>query len=171
MPTRILRNWIDSSRLANIPAEVERLFIRIIMTADDYGRVAGDAERLRGTCYLLQNSVKVSHVATWLADLVARNLVVVYRVGDRDYAAIRNFRQRPRGAIPKCPPPSLMDTTWLPEDENFRDSHPEQPAATCGSLLPMENNPTTPSCNPPQPAATPKPPPKHFAATCGNKRP
>jgi len=43
MPNRILRDWTDSDRVNSLSAEAERLFIRLIMKADDYGRYLGGA--------------------------------------------------------------------------------------------------------------------------------
>ena len=53
MPTRMLRDWTDSLKFDGLSAEAERLFARLLMKADDYGRYHADPRLVRAGCFPL----------------------------------------------------------------------------------------------------------------------
>tara|TARA_R110000868_G_scaffold395305_2_gene666927 strand:- start:413 stop:1324 length:912 start_codon:yes stop_codon:yes gene_type:complete len=137
MPKRILRDWTDSLRLADLTAEAERLFTRIIMKADDFGRFHADPRLLASACFPYAQDITPDLMRCWLAELEAEELVVLYEIGPRRFLAVTNFGQRLRDTKSKFPAPTQMAADWLPQFEDGSDpaatrGEPPQPAATGG---------------------------------------
>ena len=120
MPNRMLRDWTDSLKFEAMPAETERLFVRLIMKADDYGRLHADARLVRAACYPLEDCT-TAKVKDGLADLAKRGLIYTYAVEDRPYLAIVNYGQRLKQSRPKFPQPDGEDVEWKPTSGNFRE--------------------------------------------------
>lgn len=117
MPSRIIRDYTDSLKFDGISADTERLFIRLIMKVDDYGRYHADPRLIRGGCFPLFSSLRDTDIAAWLTDLGHRQLVLIYEAGGRKYVSIANFRQRLKRSVPKFPPPDGKPSDWLYEPE------------------------------------------------------
>lgn len=136
MPTRILRNYCDSDRFDGLSAEAERLFVRLLQNADDYGRFHAESRRVKAACFLLADDMKSDLIDQWLAELVDRDLVIPYEVEGRKLLVIPRFDQRMRQSRAKFPPPPGKADSWLPSDDTptttSRDS--PEPAATSGEL-------------------------------------
>lgn len=126
MPTRLLRDWTDSAPFDGISAEAERLFTRLIMKADDYGRFHADPRLIKGNCFPLLETLRTEHIGRWLDELSHRNLVFRYEVGHRKLLAIINFGQRLRQTKAKFPPPKDEPDDWLPQSAAIcRNMRPE----------------------------------------------
>jgi hypothetical protein len=121
MPTRLLRDWTDSLRFDGISADAERLFVRLLMKADDYGRFHSDPRLVRGACYPLAENLRTNDLSRWLDELSNRQLILRYEVGTRKLLAIPNFGQRLKMSRPKFPAINGMDVDWLPESGDFRE--------------------------------------------------
>jgi len=146
MPERILRNWTDSRKFENLSAESERLFIRVIMSADDFGRFHGDSRLIKAACFPLHDHLRTNEVDRWLDELSTRQLILRYEVCERKLIAIVNFRQRLRTVRAKFPPPEGKASDWLASDGDplAHVGNPPQSAADCGQT----------ADNPPQCAAS-----------------
>ena len=144
MPNRMIRDWTDSLRMDGISAEAERLFTRLIMRADDYGRFHADHRLVKASCFPLADDIRVAEVGPWLNELADRGLVVLYEVDGRKTLAIANYGQRLRTSRAKFPPLPGECAEWLPEFSGF------QPVAA-RSLRSADNCPRLPatSGNPP----------------------
>jgi len=105
MPTRILRDWTDSQRIEQLSPEAERLFIRLIMRADDFGRYHADPRLVTAGCLPLVRQVTVNLVTAWLGDLAKAGLIRLYDVDGRKYLEINKFEQRTRAQKSKFPAP------------------------------------------------------------------
>jgi hypothetical protein len=125
MPNRILRDWTDSETVSTIPMGAEVLFVRLIMKADDYGRLPGNPKLLRSTLFPLRDEVSVQDVTDWLGDLESAGLVTLYVVDGKQFVEIRKFKQKPRSAS-KYPQP---------------DSSCAQPASKCAPYSNANSNP------------------------------
>lgn len=117
MPTRILRDWTDSAPFEALSANAERLFVRLIMKADDYGRYHADVRLIRAGCFPLLAATRDADISHWIAECVKVGLVVVYQVKGRSYLAIRKFRQRTRQQVAKYPGPDGQPDDWRPPDD------------------------------------------------------
>lgn len=125
MPNRILRSWTDSVRFDGISAEAERLFVRLLMVADDYGRYHAEHRLIRAGCFPLLN-LRATDVDRWLDELSTRQLVLRYEVGGRPFLSINNFNQRLKQSKAKFPPPPGTSDDWVPSSGDF----PELPGSS-----------------------------------------
>lgn len=117
MPNRILRDWTDSARFDGISAEAERLFVRLLMKADDFGRYHANPRLVKAHCYPLADDLRANTVAAWLTELSDRQLVFCYTSGTGSFLVIPRFRQRSRASASKFPPPDGKPPDWLPPDD------------------------------------------------------
>lgn len=121
MPRRMVRDWTDSQKMDGISAEAERLFVRLIMKADDYGRFHADPRIVRGLCFPLHDNLRTEHVGRWLNELHHRNLIFRYEIGAQALLAIINFGQRLKQSRAKFPELPGENKDWLPTSGNFRE--------------------------------------------------
>ena len=121
MPNRILRDWTDSAKFHGTAAEVERLFVRLLMKADDFGRFHAHPQLVKSACFPLAEDLRADTVAAWLTELSDRHLVFCYTSGIRNFLAIINFRQRLKQSIPKFPPPPGRPDNWMPDERNIQE--------------------------------------------------
>lgn len=109
MPNRILHERICvSETVAELSAEEERFFYRLIVQCDDYGRFDGRASVIRARCFALQlDRVSDDDVAGWLARLEEVGLVVTYVVDGRVYLRVTTWEryQQTRAKRSKFPAP------------------------------------------------------------------
>lgn len=126
MPNRILRDYTDSLRFDGISAEGERLFIRLLTKADDYGRFHADPRLVCAACFPLEQSIEPKHAAKWLAELEARGLILRYDAEGKHCLAIINYGQRLKNSRVKFPQLPGKDREWLPTSGDF----PELPGTS-----------------------------------------
>ena len=109
MPNRIIHESICSSEtLGKISGDEERMFWRLVVIADDYGRIEGRLHVLRARCFQETfDRIAPDDVERWVAALVDAQLVARYEVAGRPYLQILSWaaKQRVRNARPKYPPP------------------------------------------------------------------
>lgn len=122
MPTRILRDWTDSLRFDGITADAERLFTRLIMKADDFGRFHADPRLIKGACFPLNDNLRTNDIDRWLQELSTRQLILRYEAAGRKLLAIVNFGQRVKNDTkPKFPTAPGKDGRWMPDSEDIRE--------------------------------------------------
>lgn len=137
MPNRILRDYTDSLCFDGISAEGERLFIRLLTKADDYGRFHADPRLVCAACFPLEQSIEPKHAAKWLAELEERGLIVTYHADGKHCLSVINYGQRLRNHRLKFPPMEGQDSDWLPTRRDLpqlaasrRESPPESQSET-----------------------------------------
>lgn len=97
MPTRIVREGINSSERVNALTERAELFYRKLMNVlDDHGRFFSNPVSILGACYPLRPTVTIEDVNRWLSECEACHLLMFYR--DRKYIQVFDFRQQIRRA-------------------------------------------------------------------------
>jgi hypothetical protein len=105
MPTRILRDWTDSETINSLSPEAERLFVRLIMKADDYGRFTAHTRLLKATLFPhLIDSIREADISRWMAECQKAGLIALYEVDSKQLLEIPKFGQRLRNSRPKFPP-------------------------------------------------------------------
>lgn len=124
----MLRDWTDSLKLDAISAEAERLLVRLIMKADDYGRFHADSRLIKAACYPLIDNLRANDLDRSLAELSARQLILRYEADGRSCLAIVNYGQRLKSSKAKFPPLPGEPIDWLPTSGIF----PQLPADSCG---------------------------------------
>jgi hypothetical protein len=117
----MLRDWTDSVSVDGVTAEGERLFTRLIMKADDYGRFHAEPRLVRALCFPLSETIKSDTVRKWLDELHQAGLIFRYEVDEKPVLAIVNFGQRLKQSRAKFPEPDGEDACWLPTSGNFRE--------------------------------------------------
>lgn len=137
MPNRIIKETLCSSeKLAALSDFEFRLWIGLILQADDYGR--GDARPaiIKGHVFPLRERLPLKDIENSLANLAAAGCVSLYAVDGRPYFQFPNWsqHQRIRNAKPKFPQPVA----------DIRGDSP-QVAASCG---PIQSNPNPIQSNP-----------------------
>lgn len=109
----MLRDWTDSLKFDGLSAEAERLFTRLLMKADDFGRYHANPRLLKSGCFPLAEDLRANTVAAWLTELSDRQLVFCYTSGTVEYLAIYNYGQRLRQARAKFPQPTGKPPGWM----------------------------------------------------------
>jgi hypothetical protein len=87
MANRILRDWTFSETLANISAEAERMFIRLIMKADDFGCFHANLKILKASLFPL-NDISLNEIEKSLNELAEAGIIKVYSVNEKKYLEI-----------------------------------------------------------------------------------
>lgn len=109
MPNRWIRESARTSKNLNEVSDfAERLFWRLITTADDYGRFLACGSIVRSACFPLMDTIRVEKVEKALAELVAKKLIDLYEVGDRRYGCFLKWFEhqgKPRSEKSKYPDP------------------------------------------------------------------
>lgn len=134
MPNRILRDWSDSNPVNRLSAEAERLFVRLIMKADDFGRFTANPTLIRCWLFpLLIDKVSETDCAKWLEELEAAGLIVSYKSSDKSILEIQNFGQRIRDTSkPKYPPPPPGSAPAATRGGSRRESALDEGEDVCG---------------------------------------
>ena len=112
MPSRIVREGINSSRAVSSLSEEAQLFYRTLMlVVDDYGRFEIDLDVIRASCFPRQlDRWPPPRIETCLNCAVqtltddGTPLIQRYRVASKEYLQINNFNQRVQSK-PKFPGP------------------------------------------------------------------
>jgi hypothetical protein len=105
MPNRMLRDWTDSEKMAELTSQGERFFIRLIMKVDDFGNYPANLKFLNGNLFPLKDDVRDIDVAKWLDECIHVGLIEIYEVNEKKYISIINFGQRLDRARAKFPLP------------------------------------------------------------------
>lgn len=130
MPNRIIK---ESIRTSDTVAEMTdfqfRLWVGLIVSADDYGRGDARPKILKGQIFPLRKKVKEKDIESALNGLAALGCVELYTVNGKPYYSFPTWgsHQRIRNSVQKFPSPDEKDA--LP-----------QVAASCGESR-LESNP------------------------------
>ena len=100
--------------LASISAEAERLYTRLLLIADDYGRFEGDPRIVLSRCFPLRASqIPIEEFERWYQELQAakgreddETAIVLYEVSGRRFGRITKWKGTPRAKKSKYPDPS-----------------------------------------------------------------
>lgn len=111
MPNRELREGlVTSEKLANVSDFAFRLYVNLVLRADDYGRFHADARLVRSACLPLLHK-RIVEVEQAMEELAALGpdgepgLIVKYWGNSRPYLLITQWKQRVRCNGSKFPEP------------------------------------------------------------------
>lgn len=132
MPKRDLWEKIVTSRtLAELSAEEERFFYRLLVVCDDHGLCDGDPGVLRARCFArMLDDVTEAAVRQWRDRLAQVGLLEVYAVEGEPYLRVKTWStyQRRRDSKAKYPPPSHSEngdnSPQLAANGRSRDQRP-----------------------------------------------
>lgn len=132
MPNRLLKEGIvDSDPINGLSEGAEVCFYRLLVVADDLGRMDARTAIVRSRCFPLKEQSNMgSKIEGWLAELAAARLIVRYAVAGSPYLQISKWDQRVRsnGKYPAPPDGPMPD--GCPTDDG-------QPSANGGLGLGM----------------------------------
>ena len=139
MPNRVIKESLCTSDNISELSDFEfRLWIGLIVIADDFGR--GDARPaiIKGRCFPLRERVTIKDIECALHGLAAHSCVSLYKVGGKPYYSFPTWaaHQRIDRAKPKYPSPEEAD----PEDSAADCRKSPQIAADCRKSR-AESNP------------------------------
>lgn len=113
MPNRIIKESIcTSDTIDKLSAEEERLFYRLIVQADDFGRFDGRPAVVLAGCFPLRvHEISIEQVETWLQALADADLIRFYWVDGRRYIYFTTWdkHQQKRAKRSKYPEPPAAD--------------------------------------------------------------
>lgn len=128
MPSRIIRDSAKTSpSLAALSAEAERLFWRLTLFADDYGRFDGDYRVILAGCFpLLIEKISSDQIAQWCGELEAVGTITFYAFDTRRYGHFpswfkhqRKYPDRKNGSKFPEPPEVYGSLRENPGDSRF----------------------------------------------------
>jgi|ERR1041385_571607 hypothetical protein len=112
MPNRIIKeSALDSDDLDKLTNGAERLFWRLIVVADDFGRFDATPQVVKARCFPRKvDTLRTSEVEKWMTELNP-SLVRYYWNSGRPYGYFLNWdkHQQRRASKSKFPDPSLSD--------------------------------------------------------------
>ena len=119
MPNRFIKESCRSSKnLDKITDFEERLFWRLITTADDFGRFQACPSLVRASCFPYR-SIALVNIEKALLGLQNNSLIILYSVGDRQYGEF---------------------STWVKHQGKARARHSKYPNRLGNSMLADESN-------------------------------
>lgn len=117
MPTRYIKESARTSKnLSAVSDFSERLFWRLVTTADDFGRFLACAAIVKSACFPLSETMKSSRVEHALQEIASNKLIGLYEVGDRRYGWFVNWERHqgePRAKHSKYPDPPLSTSVGI----------------------------------------------------------
>ena len=146
MPNRIIKDsLLDSEKIAQLNDFEFRLWVGLILQADDAGRGDARPAYIKGHVFTFRDRVTLKDIDAAFHALAAYSCVDLYTVGGRPYYAFPNWakHQRIRDCKPKYPGPEEADNV----QSAAACGDLPQSAATCGDL-PPESNPIQSEYNP-----------------------
>jgi len=95
MPNRIIKeSALTSGSLRKLSAEAERLFWRLVVVADDFGRFIANPAVVKAKCFPLRvDEFKTPMVQKWLQEIVNGEMVTIYEVDLTLYGQFNNFEK------------------------------------------------------------------------------
>ena len=110
MPNRLLKEGIvDSERIDALSPDAEVCYYRLLVVADDLGRMDARTAIVRSRCFpLKEQSNMAAKIEGWLSELSSKFLILRYTVAGQPYLQIAKWDQRVR-SNGKYPEPSDDD--------------------------------------------------------------
>ena len=133
MPTRLIKDSLLSNEKFNQLNWFEQsTYIRLILLADDYGRLDGREMILKSYCYPIDEKVTKNSISKAISSMVNVGLLQKYEVNNKPYLLFPNWDryQRLRSKSSKYPSPEIGNVT------NSCPTHDSHMTDTC--LLEVE---------------------------------
>ena len=108
MPNRVIRDSIlTSASVDGMTADEERLFFRLLLIVDDFGRFDARPAVIRGRAFALKTDLSDDSILLWLARLAELEVVLVYEVRGKRFVCFPNWEvyQKRRAQTSKWPAP------------------------------------------------------------------
>lgn len=96
--------FVNSKKISTLSAEDERLYVRLFVSADDYGRFPAEPQYIKSLCMPYLN-IQVMEIWEGLKRLDKCGLIKLYDNGGEKYLFIYNHDQRIRARSSMFPDP------------------------------------------------------------------
>jgi len=127
MPNRFIKESICTSETINqLSAEEERLFYRLIVNCDDFGRMDARPEIIRSKCFPWKiEKIKIKDIEAWILRLAAVELILLYTNSGKRYLEFITWQdhQQVRANKSKYPGPCDDGSSLLSIDINSNQIH------------------------------------------------
>lgn len=114
MPNRVIKESSLASRDLNALSDgAERLFWRLLLVADDFGRFDADPHVVKARCFPLKvDRIKTPTVNRWLTEIVTATIIQLYQNGHNTYGFFVSWdkHQQKRALHSKYPNPIASDS-------------------------------------------------------------
>jgi hypothetical protein len=128
MPNRFIKESIcKSETLDLLTAEEERLFYRLIVNCDDFGRFDAKPAIVKNQCFRLdEGKLKVDTVEKWLTRLCQVGLIILYENQSKRYLQFLTWHehQQQRANNSKYPDPESEESALISFDINCNQLKP-----------------------------------------------
>lgn len=129
MPNRIIKDSIRTSKTINALSDFQfRLWVHLIVSADDYGRGYADPELVKGLVFPRRKRVNESDIGKALSELAGMGCISLYEVDGESYFCFPRWsdHQRVQTKVSKFPAPT--ENTEIQCDQRWSTvSHGESP--------------------------------------------
>jgi hypothetical protein len=118
MPDRLIREgFLSSETLGQLSDFAERLFWRLVVIADDFGRFRAGAALILHRCFPTVPDAKLSRIEKALVELEGIDAIRLYTADNKSFGYFPNFERanKRRANKPKFPDPPAFD--GMPPDE------------------------------------------------------
>lgn len=121
-PRALHPDLCGDARLAKCSLGAQLLYDRLVLQADDQGRLHGLAHVVKAVCFPLAIEVSEKKVRTWLAEVAANGLVELYSAGGIELIQVKDWWENEAGMRRAYPshwpaPPGWTDNVYgVPKD-------------------------------------------------------
>lgn len=106
MPNRIIREaLLTSPRVAKLKFDNRWLYIGLLLSADDHGRIEYTSDKLLNAKIFPLDDVRDSDISRWLAECEKAGLLLIYSSNSSRYIQLYNFKQQVRSESKYPAPP------------------------------------------------------------------
>lgn len=150
MPSRVIRGEILASRsLGRVSRDADAFFWRLLIAADDYGRLDGRLGVLRAICYPSRDEVCTGEIERWLEELSTcdpggTGPVQLYEVDGERFIQLRNWEKH-RSNSNRAKTSRFPDPRENPGESRNLPDLPEIPARLTSDVLRVTSEETTTS--------------------------
>jgi len=155
MPNRVIRDgFLDSEKVNRLDWFAECVYHRLLLAADDAGRIDGRTDAMVSRLFPLRGRVRASDVDESLHELHQAGLIRSWTSEGHQVVQVTNWRRCGRALYSRYPGP---DGSYAIEyiDRETRDGNVSFVITSLADLPPPANPPPTPSVSHSDPIATP----------------
>lgn len=104
MPNRLVREgFLDSEAIDKLSSDAECFYHRLLLVADDAGRVDGRAEILRSRVYPLRDSLRTKTIAGLIRECIESGLILAYDMLGKPFLQVTRWQRCGNGKTSRFP--------------------------------------------------------------------
>lgn len=137
MPSRVMRGeFISSESMSDRSRDAALLFVHLVLSVDDYGRLDGRPRALRSLLFPMRNDVSVDDIYSWLGELAGGDdpPIRIYHIDDKPYIHLVNWEKHRgksrRGGKSRWPAPPDSTESFPGDPRGSAEPHGDQRGST-----------------------------------------